>query len=398
MPSSPLHNFPHFYACYLLKSAQTPKSQATYIGSTPNPPRRIRQHNGEISQGARKTRLKRPWVMHMIVYGFPSRLAALQFEWAWQHPHLARHLRDANGKALFANNRKLKLLGWSIHTLRNMICLHPYNLWPLHVKLFTNDAVKCWEENGKKSSSIPLPLGFTCHVELEGVDGKSGLIGSGRKGPIDVTDNQFTLPFLAKNTALLTSGRQLYCSICNEHLDNYAADPAATVLCSAPSCTAVSHTICLAGHFLGCDSINSTSSIMPRGGHCKACDSYTLWGDLMRGSSRRCTINKDETDEIQTDPDDTRSKLKTKRVSSNPLRRPIQSDSDLVPSQADVSDNLESSDDEQPLMKQSQTKTVFPLRIAKSRATKLTDAMSTLAISSNNKPPSIPADVIEISD
>lgn len=28
-----------FYACYLLKSIKTPKSQATYVGSTPNPPR-----------------------------------------------------------------------------------------------------------------------------------------------------------------------------------------------------------------------------------------------------------------------------------------------------------------------------------------------------------------------
>ncbi|KAF8971026.1 hypothetical protein BDZ97DRAFT_1603635, partial [Flammula alnicola] len=66
------HRFPSFYACYLLKSIQTPQSTT--------------QHNGELTQGARKTRLKRPWVMQMIVHGFPSRLAALQFEWAWQHP------------------------------------------------------------------------------------------------------------------------------------------------------------------------------------------------------------------------------------------------------------------------------------------------------------------------
>jgi hypothetical protein len=63
------------------------------------------QHNGEISQGASKTSKSRPWMMQMIIYGFPSKLAALQFEWAWQNPHMSRHLRDPLGKSLFARGR-----------------------------------------------------------------------------------------------------------------------------------------------------------------------------------------------------------------------------------------------------------------------------------------------------
>lgn len=82
----------------------------TYVGSTPSPPRRIRQHNGEITQGAWKTQSNRPWVMQLIVHGFPSKLAALQFEWAWQHPWKSRHLRDEDGKAMFSRSSKLNHL------------------------------------------------------------------------------------------------------------------------------------------------------------------------------------------------------------------------------------------------------------------------------------------------
>lgn len=54
-----------------------------------------RQHNGELTAGAYKTLRGRPWAMQMLVHGFPSKLAALQFEWAWQHPDRSRHLINA---------------------------------------------------------------------------------------------------------------------------------------------------------------------------------------------------------------------------------------------------------------------------------------------------------------
>ena len=66
--------------CYLLASQD---GQRTYIGATVDPDRRLQQHNGVKSGGARAT-AGRTWQRVALVAGFPSQTAALQFEWAWK--------------------------------------------------------------------------------------------------------------------------------------------------------------------------------------------------------------------------------------------------------------------------------------------------------------------------
>lgn len=72
------------YTCYLLQSISKPGR--TYIGCTNDPIRRLRQHNGEIQGGAKKTRYARPWKMICYVSGFPNRRMALQYEYVNNHP------------------------------------------------------------------------------------------------------------------------------------------------------------------------------------------------------------------------------------------------------------------------------------------------------------------------
>lgn len=69
-----------------------------------------------------------------------------------------------------------------------MISNHPYNTWPLHIKLFTDEAVRRWNDANSDVDMPPIPPGFTSSIELEGVDGNSGQLGSGRHGPINVQD------------------------------------------------------------------------------------------------------------------------------------------------------------------------------------------------------------------
>ncbi|PIL28766.1 hypothetical protein GSI_08810 [Ganoderma sinense ZZ0214-1] len=114
----------------------------------------------------------------------------------------------------------------------------------------------------------PLPLGVKVVTELEGVDGKSGKPGSGRSGPIDVSDAYFTTEHLRKASSIFVPDRDLREA-----------------------------------------SSSSSSDIIPRGGHCASCNDYILWGDLVRGCYRRREggvtpeVEQDDGDEQDEDED-----------------------------------------------------------------------------------------------
>ncbi|KDO30663.1 hypothetical protein SPRG_04564 [Saprolegnia parasitica CBS 223.65] len=114
------------FACYLLTPqtpAQTGKRSLhmkhTYVGFTMTPKRRLRQHNGEIVQGAKKTAKYRPWDMLVVVYGFASKVQALQFEYVWQHPYNSRFT-----KAAMASAKHVKRYGGMRSVRRKLIELY----------------------------------------------------------------------------------------------------------------------------------------------------------------------------------------------------------------------------------------------------------------------------------
>ena len=65
------------YYVYWIQSGQR-----AYIGATVDPTRRLRQHNGDIAGGARRTRNRGPWHFRCVVSGFRTWKEALQYEWA----------------------------------------------------------------------------------------------------------------------------------------------------------------------------------------------------------------------------------------------------------------------------------------------------------------------------
>jgi structure-specific endonuclease subunit SLX1 len=82
-------------ACvYILRHSTRP--QAGYVGATLNLTRRLRQHNGELVGGARRTtraRCNGAWSLLVSVHGLQTYRNALRFEWALKRECRALHAR-----------------------------------------------------------------------------------------------------------------------------------------------------------------------------------------------------------------------------------------------------------------------------------------------------------------
>lgn len=78
---------------------------ATYAGVSPDPIKRLKKHNGEISGGAKYTLSKgKGWQHVCLVRGFQTKIQALQFEWA------SKHIPPRNVGGLDSRLRKLYTL------------------------------------------------------------------------------------------------------------------------------------------------------------------------------------------------------------------------------------------------------------------------------------------------
>lgn len=108
---------PSVHKCYLLRSLV---NNRIYIGYTVDFNRRIRQHNGEITGGAKKTKNFRPWTPVCIIEGFQDQSTALRFEYRLQH----------NGKRVYYIDHVLKTLNYLISNGDGSVAKNNKQPWP----------------------------------------------------------------------------------------------------------------------------------------------------------------------------------------------------------------------------------------------------------------------------
>jgi len=87
----------------------------TYIGATVDVEKRLRQHNGEISGGAKATSIRiaqgLTWKRACYITGIPEWRSALQIEWRWKNLSRTKfkHIRNPIHRRLYALKKLLSL-------------------------------------------------------------------------------------------------------------------------------------------------------------------------------------------------------------------------------------------------------------------------------------------------
>lgn len=100
---------------------------STYVGATVELDRRLRQHNKEITGGAKRTTSKvnkgKTWKRVCHVSGFPDWVATLQFEWRW------KQISRKYPASLFPLERRMLALRELLHLPQATSKAIPYAEW-----------------------------------------------------------------------------------------------------------------------------------------------------------------------------------------------------------------------------------------------------------------------------
>lgn len=218
------------FHCYLLSSVRSPRSLRCYIGFTTHPQRRIRQHNGELLAGAKRTSKHRPWKYLVVISGFPNKVVALQFEWQFQHPLESRIVRSE----MNVHQRWSK--GWR-GKLELLALLTEIRLWS-QLRLSLNFL----DENAYRWFRLRFPSNPT----------KISLLGSVGDLPVPVPR--------------VVSEAIQRCFLCSR---------SDGLLWRCSSCETVAHLFCTALQ-------SKTPSLIPTTGDCPQCRVTFPWGEIVR--------------------------------------------------------------------------------------------------------------------
>nr|XP_044987713.1 structure-specific endonuclease subunit SLX1 isoform X1 [Jaculus jaculus] len=290
-----------FFGVYLLYCLNPRHRGRVYVGFTVNPARRVLQHNGGRKKGgAWRTSGRGPWYesrkvmcetiflgeiltdarslyirysrpkcdgtktsfsepaslmtsltkqrgkeMVLVLHGFPSAVAALRFEWAWQHPHASRRLAHVERRL-----RSEAAFTFHLRVLAHMLRTTPWVRLPLTLRWLRPDFRR--DLYPPPPPHMPMVFGPLPPRTL-----------APKRQAASMADSEPQLDRDAKAT----------CTLCTCTLQ----DEDSPLCCPHSGCPLTAHVICLAEEFLQ----KEPGQLLPLEGQCPSCKKSLLWGDLI---------------------------------------------------------------------------------------------------------------------
>ncbi|KAK5119917.1 hypothetical protein LTR85_007243 [Meristemomyces frigidus] len=243
--------------------------------------------------------------MTCLVTGFPSKIAALQFEWAWQNTHLTRHIAPdtrltqakstvrispKSGRARKRTARPRMCLTDKLANLHLLLRASSFERWPLKVIFYAEDIHRVWvkltsQQIEKLRPGIEVNFDdsskFSAAGELDEPVAPKGIHA------LDVGYTGFK-ERLERSKITFESADWLHCAICHKGLSSGGA---LTLVCPDEDCAALTHIECLSARFLQAGS--NREAIVPTSGNCPGCATKLQWVDLVKELSLRMRGEKE---------------------------------------------------------------------------------------------------------